>query len=253
MGLKASVNKFFAPIFWGNLLAMALLVVALGVGVIYWLDYYTLHGQTARVPNVVKQQEQTALEALEAVGLQGEVRDTGYVAGLPAGVILDQSEDAGKEVKPGRIIYLTINSGHARLVSFPDIADNSSLREAQVRLQAMGFSIAPIRYTHGERDWVYEVRVNGKSVRAGERVPSNAVVTLFVGTGMDDLNDSLLDAYNEEVPLLPENAPADEDKPVPLEAPARTTTTVAPKPSSTAPTPKATAPQKPKTANGYEF
>lgn len=198
MGLKTTLRKLNAPIVWGNLLGMVVLLVGIIVAVLYWLDAYTLHGQVVSVPNVKQKKELTALETLEAAGLRGEVRDTGYVATLPAGIILDQSEVAGKEVKPGRTIYLTINSGHARLVPFPDIADNSSLREAQTRLQAIGFRLAPIRYTHGEPEWVYEVRVNGRSVRVGEHVPSNAEVTLFVGEGYDNANDSLLDGYAEE-------------------------------------------------------
>lgn len=249
MGFQSRVKHFFAPVLWGNLLAMALVVVCLLFGVIYWLDYYTRHGQTVRVPDVKQKTEQAAFQLLEEAGLQPEVRDTGYVAGLPAGIILDQSEPAGKEVKPGRVVFLTINSGHARLVTFPDIADNSSLREAQVRLQAMGFSLAPIRYTHGEKDWVYEVRVNGRSVRVGERVPSNATVTLFVGNGYDDVSDSLWGSYVDTANYTTD--PTTED-PQPITTPPSTKTT--PTTATSTPAPKTQPKGKAAdVATGYEF
>ena len=40
-------------------------------------------------------------------------------------------------VKEGRIIYLTINAINIPLQAVPDVADNSSLRQAEARILAL--------------------------------------------------------------------------------------------------------------------
>ena len=47
-------NKFKSWFLWGNLLAMALVIVLLSVGVKFGLDLYTHHGEEVIVPNVLR-------------------------------------------------------------------------------------------------------------------------------------------------------------------------------------------------------
>ena len=68
----------------------------------------------------------------------------------------------------------------------PDIADNCSLREAEARLKALGFKLAPNEYIEGDKDWVLGVKCRGQNVAAGERVPIDAPVTLVVGNSEID-------------------------------------------------------------------
>ena len=72
----------------------------------------------------------------------------------------------------------------------PDIADNSSLREAEARLKAMGLKLSPCEYVDGERDWVYGVKYRGKNIFGGDRIPIDAELTLQVGSG--SFNDDTL-------------------------------------------------------------
>ena len=72
----------------------------------------------------------------------------------------------------------------------PDLADNSSLREAQALLLSMGFKVGDPEYISGEKDWVYGVLVNGKLAQAGDRVPNDAIIVLQVGDGTRDANDT---------------------------------------------------------------
>lgn len=112
---------------------------------------------------------------------------------MPPGAILEQNPAGGSKVKEGRTVYLTVNMDSAPKVSVPDIMDNSSLRQAEAKLRALGFKVAEPVYISGEKDWVYSVTYKGRTLNAGDKVPHEALLTLHVGNGNDELtNDSTL-------------------------------------------------------------
>ena len=100
---------------------------------------------------------------------------------MPAGAILEQKPAGGSKVKKGRSIYLTINTGEVPKITIPDIIDNSSFRQAEARLRALGFKLTEPEYIEGEKDWIYGVKYNGKELTSGEKIPREAVLTLCVG------------------------------------------------------------------------
>ena len=112
--------------------------------------------------------------------------DSGYVPRMAAGTVLDQDVEAGAKVKAGREVQLTLNAASPPTIVMPDLADNSSLREAQSRLEALGFKLTPPEYINGEKEWVYGVKSNGKNVVAGTRVSVTSVLTIVVGNGLTD-------------------------------------------------------------------
>ena len=125
---------------------------------------------------------------------------------LPANTVLDQSVKTGSKVKEGRVINVTINSATPPTIVMPDLADNSSLREAQSRLRAIGLTLTPTEYINGEKDWAYEVKCDGKNIAAGTRISITSKITLVAGDGMTNEyfqfeDDSLWndDSYGEEV------------------------------------------------------
>lgn len=172
-------NKYF----WGNLIAMIVVVVGLVFGVLKGLDIYTRHGEAVVVPDVKGMSVGEAEKMFRNHGLSCVVSDSSYVKTLPAGCILEYSPAAGQKVKEGRIIYLTINTLNIPLHVVPDVADNSSLRQAEARILASGFKLAEIEYMPGEKDWVYEVKYKGRPLATGDKVPAGAVLTLKVGDG----------------------------------------------------------------------
>ena len=194
---KEFKQKMLSPILWGNLLAMALVAVLLAIGVWIGLNKYTHHGEEIVVPNVEGKLIGDAEYTLEMEGLQAVVVDSTYDHTRPSGAIMIQLPKAGCKVKSGREIYLTINSRESPTVSMPDIADNCSLREAQDRLRQLGFRLGPIEYTNGDKDWVYGVRCQGRSVMTGERIPTDAVITLIVGKGTNE-EEEVFDYDDEE-------------------------------------------------------
>lgn len=184
-------KKFKSKYLWGNLIAMALVVILLGVGVRYGLDVYTHHGEAIRVPDMRYKKFADAEHILKNLGLEIVVTDTGYVRNLPADCILEQSPAFGVTVKSGRIVYVTINSAHSPTITIPDVIDNSSLREAMAKLTAMGFKLGQTEYVKGEEDWVYGILVKGKHVVAGDKVSVDDILIIQVGDGQRDVADSV--------------------------------------------------------------
>ena len=184
-------GKFKSWYLWGNLLAMFMVVLAVGIGVRYGLDVYTHHGESIEIPNVKHRQFADAEQILKNAGLKIEVVDTGYVKSLPANCILEQSPAPGEKVKSGHVITVTINSSHSPTISLPYVIDNSSLREAMAKLSAMGFKLGMPQYIAGEKDWVYGILVKGRHVVAGDRISVEETLIIQVGNGLRDGEDSV--------------------------------------------------------------
>jgi beta-lactam-binding protein with PASTA domain len=174
-----------------NLLAMVIVVVLLCLGVGYGLDVYTHHGEGIEVPELKGMRFQKAYQLLEEKGLNLVVSDSGYNKTMPADCILAQMPGHGQQVKEGHTIYVTVNSPSSPTFAIPDIVDNSSLREAEAKLTAMGFRLSPAQRVTGEKDWVYGILSRGRRVSNGDRVHIDSPLTLIVGSGAYDDSDSV--------------------------------------------------------------
>lgn len=185
------VGKFCSKYFWYNIFAMFAVVVALLVGVVLGLDYYTHQGESVSVPDLRGHSIEDATHVLEDLGLVVEVVGSGYVRNLPPGAVLQQSPEAGKKVKPGRIIMLTLNAENSPTLVLPDIIENCSYRAAVAKLSSMGFHLTEPEYISGEKDWVYGVKYKGRNIMCGDPVDVDAKITLQVGNGQRDEADSV--------------------------------------------------------------
>ena len=180
-----SLKDFFSfkknRAFWLNLIAMPAVVIAIIFGVLHWLDDYTHHGQSIIVPNVKGLPLQQAEAEFNKKNLKTVVIDSNFVKGMPAGAVLEQKPTSGAKVKTGRTVYLTINTAEMPKVAIPDIIDNSSYRQAEARLRALGFKLTAPEIISGEKDWVYAVKYQEKELTNGEKIPRESVLTLIIG------------------------------------------------------------------------
>ena len=179
-------NRFF----WLNLIAMIVVLIATIWGTLHWLDNYTHHGEAITVPNVKGLPLGQAKNEISKLGLNAIAIDSNYVKGMPAGAVLEQNPEGNSKVKQGRTIYLTINTSDVPQIAIPDIIDNSSYRQAEARLRAIGFKLTEPEEVEGEKNWVYGIKYNGQSLMSGDKVPHEAMLTLCVGKGDKVENDS---------------------------------------------------------------
>lgn len=217
-------KKTFSRVLIGNCLGVVAASVALVFATLLLINLYTHHGKEVEVPDICGINETVAKKKLKAAGLKMEVVDTGYVDRAAPYTVLEQSIRPGERVKPGRIVKITVNANGPRLIALPDVADNSSRREAEDRLKVLGFKLGATEYVIGDPDWVLGIKVNGRSVQAGTKVSVNTPVTLVVGAGgiEDEYNgndslDYILNAPEEEDGEIIEgeagSAPARQDNP----------------------------------------
>lgn len=189
MKSKDFFGKFLSRIIWGNILAMIIVVVLLCMGVKYGLEVYTHHGEGIPVPNLENMSYEKARALLEQDGLCIVVSDSGYNKLLPADCVLAQTPGYGSKVKSGHTVYVTVNSPSSPTLSIPDIVDNSSLREAEAKLRAMGFRLLDPKHVPGEKNWVYGVECRGRRVGTGDKVSIDTPLVLVIGSGMYDDED----------------------------------------------------------------
>lgn len=195
-----SKNKFF----WWNIIAMMVVVILLIWGVLKGLDLYTHHGEGVAVPDIKGMRVNEAQMMLRNHNLIGVVADSTYAENRPAGTILESNPPVGQLVKKKRIIYLTINSSSAPLVTVPDVVENSSLRQAEIQLTASGFKLDSVQYVSGEKDWVYAVKYKGQKLLLGEKVPMGANLVIVAGNGGENA-----DSLSIEQPQIPDSLKTD--------------------------------------------
>lgn len=177
-----------------NLLAMLAVVVVVPTIVLMWLDNYTNHGESCRVPDICGMQLEDAKELLRDSNLDLEIVDYKYKKGAAENEVVEQRPVAGAKVKEGRKIMLVMSSLSKPIVTLPSVTDNCSLREAEARLKASGFVISGVLYQDGEKDWVYSVLCNGKELYNGESVARGSNLVLVVGNGNEPIrSESVID------------------------------------------------------------
>ena len=181
-------------------LIIIIIVAVLGLVIAYLsLGLFTKHGQTDQVPRVVNMSYTSAVEKLHDAGFKVEIKDSVYFEDVKPGVVVDQFPAAGAIVKPGRKIYLYINSVHPKEVIIDPSSDTRqpalrglSMRQAQAQLLELGFKKIKIEYVLGDTDRVLRVTANGKTVNKMQKVPLNAKIVLVVYDGRKSaLADSL--------------------------------------------------------------
>ena len=203
--MRMTIKEFFSfktnKFFWVNIIAMIVVVVVMIFGVLKWLDIHTHHGETVAVPDVKGMTVDEAAKMFRNHGLVYVISDTKYVKDKAAGIILELKPGVGEKVKEGRTVYLTVNTLDVPLRAIPDVADNSSLRQAQVQL------------VNGEKDWVYGVKYQGRQLAAGEKIPVGSSLTLMVGNGSGDTSeeDSADVSVDTDQPITSESSSAQDD------------------------------------------
>ncbi|NNF03044.1 MAG: PASTA domain-containing protein [Rhodothermales bacterium] len=169
------------PYVWSGLGVLLVLGVLIYVILNSWImPSYTRHGESISVPDVINRSYEEANERLERAGLLTE-QVVLRKPNLPRGVVIDQNPEPFSNVKPGRRIYLTVNSGDTALVAVPNVL-NHSVREARNRIMIQGLTVADVR-----PDSIPSAHANTitrQSPAAGQRVPPESGVVLWYSTGL---------------------------------------------------------------------
>lgn len=174
-----------------NLLAMAAVGTFLLWAAMGFLDIWTDHGHEEVVPEVKGLPYDRAVERLLEAGLTVELSDSVYDNKVAPGTVMEQNPKMGTKVKPGRLVYLTVNAFSPKMVTVPSVTD-MSVRQARSILEGLGIAkVEEISVVSEYKDLVMGAKYNGRRISPGARVPVNATIVLEVGDGMPDFVDSI--------------------------------------------------------------
>lgn len=128
-----------------HLVLILAILVAMAIAAHLIMQVGTRHGARRTVPDFsgIRLAEAEALAAQHDLELH--INDSLFVPAYEGGIVLDQLPEGGVEVKPGRTIYITINSFRQKIVPVPFVAGRS-LRQAKNMLEIAGLEIATLIY-----------------------------------------------------------------------------------------------------------
>ena len=170
-----------------NLMMIAVAVGLLSLAAHLAMQVGTRHSARRTVPDFTGMPYDLARRAAAERSLKLHVNDSLFVPAYDGGVVLDQLPEGGTEVKPGRTVYITINSYRQKSVEVPYVAERS-LRQAKNMLEIAGLEIAELIYKPDmATNYVLEQWCNGRKMERGDRVEMEmgSGVTLCVGAEDD--------------------------------------------------------------------
>lgn len=166
-----------------HLLLIAVTLTALAVAAHLAMQAGTRHGARRTVPDFSGQPLVEAQRLARRYDLRLVVNDSLYVPAYAGGIVLDQLPEGGVEVKPGRTVYLTINSFRQKMVPVPYVAGRS-LRQAKNMLEIAGLEIDRLVFRPDmATNYVLAEYCDGREITARTRMEAEmgSGVTLHVG------------------------------------------------------------------------
>jgi beta-lactam-binding protein with PASTA domain len=188
--------------------SIGVITIVLLLGTLRYLDIYTNHDSTLiQVENLEGLTASKAIVKLESMGLQSEVTDTVYKDGAKKLSVINQNPEAGLMVKPGRKVYLVINTDKVPMVMVPDLAEKTSLPQARNILLRRYLKVgniikevtASVRTKNDEPVLAQYESGTTNVIKPGTLIERNSKIDLVVGISSDYyLSDSTL-STNEEL------------------------------------------------------
>jgi len=140
---------------------------------------YVQQGKVTQVPNVVGVPLEDAKVLIIQAGLQPKEAEFKADRQYPEGTVIQQTPQAGAEVKFGRGIYLTISGGEV-LVAVPNLR-GKSIRDATFDLERFGLKLGDAQYAPS--DEFFENTIVSQGLQAGAKVKAGTSIAVVVSLG----------------------------------------------------------------------
>ncbi|WP_293873019.1 PASTA domain-containing protein [Flavobacterium sp.] len=203
-----SLRKYLSSrVFFAQILAALAIIAAVSYLFFHWITYTTHHGEEITVPDLSKLSAEQAQEKLVAIDLDYIILDTvDFRPDFPKLTIVEQEPKAGSKVKQGRKIYIKINASKYTMVSIPDLVEKT-YRQAVPTLEAVGLHEGTISYKpYLGKDMVLEMRMDGKKLKAGDKVLKSSKIDLVLGDGKVTYEETV-DSTVVDTTKMPVNEP----------------------------------------------
>jgi beta-lactam-binding protein with PASTA domain len=190
---------------WFYNIGAAIVVLGVLIFTVYLaLGWYTKHYVKIPVPNVVVQTVSNAEIMMENEGLTVKIIDSVYNEKAEPFSIIEQIPSAGNEVKPGRAIYVVINSGNKPKIKMPKLVDQS-LTLATAVLKNNGLILGDISFSYDEigNNLVISQKINGREVQPGTLLTKGTKIDLVIISNDKDKFPDAVDSTSsgDETPV----------------------------------------------------
>ena len=176
----------FSKTFLVNAVIALVLILSALYATLSYLDDYTLHGQIIKVPDLTGKTLEEVSEILDTSIFVPVIADSIYLREMPPGEIVEQDPAAGKTVKQGRKIYLTLASENAPKISMPNLID-LSLRQASSLMEAYGLVVGELTYKPDLcKNCILGQTYNGEDVEEGFKISRESKIDLIIGMGLSN-------------------------------------------------------------------
>jgi beta-lactam-binding protein with PASTA domain len=183
------------------LLAVLVLVVYLFLSIVF-TGWYTRHGQSIKVPRVSGMPIENATELLDDNDLELVIIDSVFNEDMKPNTIVEQDPQPDLTVKPGRKIYVTVNTGIVPKVKMPKLINGSS-NLAKVLLQNSGLKLGrvdSVKSTFGP-GLVIRQKFKGRDIAPNTQLDKGAIIDIVVSKKMS-LSDT---NFIQSDPIDPED------------------------------------------------
>jgi beta-lactam-binding protein with PASTA domain len=164
-----------------NLFFALLVSIGLFLSVDYAIQWYTKHGVTVQVPNLVGKSKSEAFKLINEAKLIPILQDSVYSDSFPKLSITDQDPESSRVVKEGRKIYLTINSLPKPKVRMPKLTDKS-INLAKAILINTGLQLGTVKeqYSLLGSGFVIQQYLDSDSIASGKLVEKGTKIDLKI-------------------------------------------------------------------------
>ncbi len=180
---KFSIKEFFLFIFSKTFIKHILLIilffVLIIVGLLFWLDSYTHHGQKLTLPDYTEMDVEKAKQEAEKSKFHIIVDDSTHIVGKRGGLIISQNPIPNSKVKENRKVYVTITKFNADKIKLEDLPElygyNYKSKKRELSFMKINSVIKGYKYDKNTPDNILEAYYNGKLI-TGEQKPKGVEI-----------------------------------------------------------------------------
>ena len=175
------------PFIFHIALASAFTIMALWF-ILKMIASYANHNDIIVVPDMTKISTEELDNYFEEnkLDLKYEIIDSVYKENFPKGAVVEQDPIAGTNVKPERIIYLTITSKSTEITKMPNLID-LSLKQAMSILESNGLKLGRLEYIPDiAENAVLKQKFKGREIGEGTSIEKGSTINLVLGRGISN-------------------------------------------------------------------
>ncbi|MBL7836031.1 MAG: PASTA domain-containing protein [Bacteroidetes bacterium] len=185
----------------------ALAFVAFLFIAMFFTSWFTRHGESIKVPKVIGMPVDNANSLLDDNNLEMVIVDSVYKEDMPAMTVVEQDPKFEASVKPGRKIYVTVNTGLKPKVKVPKLV-NGGANLAKVLLQNAGLKLGKIDSVASPigSGLVLAQKYRGKPIAPNTMLDKGSVIDIVVSKKMsvkDTSGNQDVQGIINTDPLLP--------------------------------------------------